>query len=384
MECDESVVQYAAEAESVAHALETCEGAKTLSENEDVQQSTALLNSLLDHIASNKVAYFKSQQVGEPDLNFDQKRQIAEDILKRNPGQFLARFGKYLLSYHLDYFKDLDLKQDDYEVSFHLKELRRYHCKAKNEVDVKNRRYEALKKLVKEGSYFSEKEMKQRNPLLYHQLVGQYLTSKEIEDQKHADMAEIDSWVNLLLAQIERDQMECLRQKQKYDEEGAVEEMDTSDEDDDDDDDDEDEDDETNENGMESESCNASDGDEENSKQNEGTSLESQNLKSRKRLSGKEKALLKEEFVSNMYRSFLEGNDEDFDYSQVDLNPDYECLAVRTQDEEEKYFDSETPELVADDHVSVGEDDDELETYMKNLKPETTPSDLAGSMNLIL
>jgi hypothetical protein len=44
---------------------------------------------------------------------------------------------------------------------------------------------------VKEGIYFSEKEMKQRNPLLYEQLVGQYLTKKEAEDRKNADMADI-------------------------------------------------------------------------------------------------------------------------------------------------------------------------------------------------
>jgi hypothetical protein len=44
---------------------------------------------------------------------------------------------------------------------------------------------------VKEGIYFSEKEMKQRNPLLYQQLVGQYLTEKEVEDRRTADMKDI-------------------------------------------------------------------------------------------------------------------------------------------------------------------------------------------------
>jgi hypothetical protein len=44
---------------------------------------------------------------------------------------------------------------------------------------------------VKEGIYFSEKEMKQRNPLLYQQLVGQYLTKKEVEDRKNADRTDI-------------------------------------------------------------------------------------------------------------------------------------------------------------------------------------------------
>lgn len=44
---------------------------------------------------------------------------------------------------------------------------------------------------MKEGIYFSEKEMKQRNPLLYEQLVGQYLTEEEIEDRKNADRKDI-------------------------------------------------------------------------------------------------------------------------------------------------------------------------------------------------
>jgi hypothetical protein len=40
---------------------------------------------------------------------------------------------------------------------------------------------------VKEGIYFSEKEMRQRNPLLYQQLIGQYLTRNEREKRNAAD-----------------------------------------------------------------------------------------------------------------------------------------------------------------------------------------------------
>lgn len=65
------------------------------------------------------------------------------------------------------------------------------------------------------------------------------------------------------------------------------------------------------------------------------------------------------------------------------MNPEYECLALRSQDEEEKYFDSETPELVAIEQAS-DEEDDELDVYMKNLKPDPTPSDLAGNFSIML
>lgn len=44
---------------------------------------------------------------------------------------------------------------------------------------------------MKEGIYFSEKEMKLRNPLLYQQLIGQYLTKKEVEDRNNADRTDI-------------------------------------------------------------------------------------------------------------------------------------------------------------------------------------------------
>ena len=44
---------------------------------------------------------------------------------------------------------------------------------------MKNRRYGAMQALIKGSSYFSETEMKKRNPLLYEQLVGQHLSEEE-------------------------------------------------------------------------------------------------------------------------------------------------------------------------------------------------------------
>ncbi|NXI26584.1 CCD97 protein, partial [Sterrhoptilus dennistouni] len=53
--------------------------------------------------------------------------------------------------------------------------------------------------------------------------------------------------------------------------------------------------------------------------------------------------LLREEFTSQMYLRFLEGHDGDFDYSQVDENPDLDNLDIVARDLEEKYFDEEEP-----------------------------------------
>jgi hypothetical protein len=69
--------------------------------------------------------------------------------------------------------------------------------------------------------------------------------------------------------------------------------------------------------------------------------------------------------------------------SNVDFNPEYESWAQKSRDEEDKYFDSETPEIVASDHASDVEED-ELDVYMKSLKPDATPSELAGNLSTVL
>lgn len=50
------------------------------------------------------------------------------------------------------------------------------------------------------------------------------------------------------------------------------------------------------------------------------------------------------EFLNIMKQRFLEGEDKDFDYSEVDTNEEYDNLKILSQDEEDKYFDDEEPE----------------------------------------
>ena len=72
-----------------------------------------------------------------------------------------------------------------------------------------------------------------------------------------------------------------------------------------------------------------------------------------------EKRLLHEEFVSIMEERFIEGNDEEFDYSEVDFNQEYDSLVIRQRDEEEAYFDDELPETCSDneDNYKMADDD---------------------------
>ena len=54
-----------------------------------------------------------------------------------------------------------------------------------------------------------------------------------------------------------------------------------------------------------------------------------------------EKLMLHEEFLSVMQDKFIRGEEEEFDYSAVDTNNEYDDLTIRGRDEEEQYFDSE-------------------------------------------
>lgn len=128
-------------------------------------------------IIANSDVIVKSQQRDEPDLTVEQKVDILNDISRKNPGSFLGRFGHLLSSEHLSYFEKV--QKDNYEVEYRLKELRKLLDDKKRHVQIQNRRYEALKRLKKDTDYFEENEMRMRDPLLYEQYIGQYLTDEE-------------------------------------------------------------------------------------------------------------------------------------------------------------------------------------------------------------
>ena len=147
--------------------------------------------------AANSDGHFKHQQRGEPDLTLEDKLVIVTDLLDNKPSVFLTRFGKYLSEADLSHF---DALKGDYAIDFHLGEIRQRLNESREQTKVKNRRYEAMKQLVDGGEYFSEEEMKQRDPLLYEQMVGQYLNDDEI----HAQIDKSDlSFSNILLKHIQ-------------------------------------------------------------------------------------------------------------------------------------------------------------------------------------
>jgi len=260
-----------------------------------------MVDKLLDKIANSEMAHFKSQQRGEPDLTFAEKRHVAKSILEKGPQHFLARFHKQLDVSDTGYFEQFC---GTYEIDFYLKEIHKSNSKAAK-IRVKNRRYEALKRLVNDGKYFSMTEMKERNPLMFEQLVGQYMSEQEKEELTEIDKTDL-RFTTILMEHIDRDYENNRRHQQQELEDAMFEES----EDDDDD-------------------------SYEDSAQ--------RGIRKANEISEKEKVILKDEFLSTMYQSFLDGHDAEFNYTSVDDNVDYDSVVTNQQDAEDSYFDAEEP-----------------------------------------
>lgn len=339
----------------------------------EVEKESEPIDDIIDYLAHNNEVTFKSQQIGEVDLNIQEKKQIALDLYRKGKSLFLTKFGSYLTHNHLLYFEKS--ATEEYEVKIIVTQLQKILHDKDKKVLTKNRRFEALNKMLKENAYFSESEMMKRNPLLYEQLVGQYLSEKEKLDRDNIDTANI-TLLNVLLEGMDRRRIKETLEKQMDDEYSNSEtEEDNSSSDSESSDD-------------QFERAQASNWGEYDRKPNIPTKRVKQKIQGKKAeipaattfITASERALLREEFVQEMYRSFLAGEDE-IDYEPIDNNTDLDCLDVRAMDEEEKYFDSETPQESempspaasvtnepaekADENIADSED--ELDVYMKHL-----------------
>lgn len=241
----------------------------------------------------------KAQQRGEPDLTEEEKIVTLSALLRDKPATFLMRFGSILDNADLDYFSD----SSGYEVEFRVKELRRQLVPANSHTRTRNRRYKCLEELMG-TDYFSEEEMRQRNPLLFRHYIGQYLSEEEAAemDSTTTDMS-LSSHIMRKMRQDERREKERLQVEREREQE---EEEDTSSEEE-----------EEEEGGMDEGRIEVTEG---------------------------EKILLKREFLRAMQLSFLRGEDKEFDYSSVDSNERYDNVEMQQQDGEDAYFDDEEPQ----------------------------------------
>lgn len=342
---------------------------------------------IINYISSCKGdIHFKSQQRDEDDINIETKHEIASKIYQQSKSNFLQRFGKHLKPEHIEHFRQyISDASEGYEIAYYLKELTRYHDMELRKKDVRNRRFQAMQQMKINSSYFSEIEMMQRNPLLYEHLIGQYMTEEERKARDKIEPNEQYMFANILLEGYQREQTQKLKHSQEDFENEVIEETESDEEE-----------------------YNISDNietDYEDTKQQQKRWGEWDNLEDRrqdevgnsiktvKRDDGwfkvglKERNLLKEEFQSHMFENFLDGLDTDFDYSQIDFNPTYDNIDVSTQDKEEKYFDSESPEEIlpeSEEKMEVikndEESEDELDVFMQHLKSNATVVELSHSM----
>ncbi|XP_038641916.1 coiled-coil domain-containing protein 97 isoform X2 [Scyliorhinus canicula] len=283
---------------------ETAKAMKGLPGQQQEEAMEASLNSMFHAIASSK-AQIKSQQMDEPDLVYDQKLDIIKDLFWCKPVVFLERFHKIIKEEHLICFNHL---AGNYEVTFYCKEIRKSSMKKTARTNVRNKRFAALQQLIKDGEYFSDEQMRTRDPLLYEQYIRQHMTEEEVVAESCKNLGNAMCLSDLLMNTLQEKIVQERLQWQQEREDACLEEEEEDEEED----------------------------DNPESKAEDWVP------------SDDERSMLREEFVSRMYQRFLDGEDREFDYSAVDDNPDFDNLDIVSRDEEDRYFDEEEPVEVED------------------------------------
>uniref|UniRef100_K7F555 Coiled-coil domain containing 97 n=1 Tax=Pelodiscus sinensis TaxID=13735 RepID=K7F555_PELSI len=230
---------------------------------------------------------------------------ILRALYRDKPVVFLERFRRALRVEHLGCFAHLAAR---YEVRFYCDEVRRAGRAKAGRTRVRNKRYAALQQLIKGGEYFSDEQMRAREPLLYEQYIGQYLSEEELLALGSQAQAGPCSLSGVLMDSYQEQVLQLRLHIQQEQEHACMEEEEEEDDDE----------------GQ----C------------GEGSSSASDSWVP----DTEEKAFLREEFTSRMHQRFLDGKDRDFDYSEVDENPEFDNLDIVTRDEEERYFDGEESE----------------------------------------
>ena len=216
------------------------------------------------------------------------------------------RFGSVLNRNDLSYFAG----STDYEVVFRVKELEKELAPRNKQRKTRNRRFECMKEMMEKTNYFSEEEMRQRNPLLFDYYIGQYMSEEEMAmlDSGDSDMR-LSSHI---MRKMQLDEMREKLQRQTEREQEQMEEEDTS--------------------------------TEEEEEEEEGEMME----EVKAQISESEKRNLRQEFLQTMQLSFLRGEDKMFDYSKVDSDERYDSISILQQDHEDAYFDAEKPQWCQD------------------------------------
>ncbi|XP_026752295.2 coiled-coil domain-containing protein 97 [Galleria mellonella] len=333
-----------------------------LTDNSDMESNFDPIHDIIDYLVRCAKISFKNARIDETEVRTTDKVRMAYDLYQRSPTDFLIQFGKYLAPYHIGYFETLNPVSEKERFQECVTQLKHYHSEESRHKRIRNRRYKALQKLQDESDYFSEKQMMYRNPLLYEQLIGQYLTDEEIQERDGVDNENL-TFLNMILETVDRNQMRETKNEQMLTEiihDGS--------------------------------NLGKSDKKDNNIKQKgqkKWGDFDTPDTKpsfvpeTRKQamISSPERNLLREEFFQEMYSSFIEGSDTDIDYSTIDNDEQYDDLQQLSQDAEDRYFDSELNDVEnLEEHMKLVEQygkksnktnecalDDSLDIFMKHI-----------------
>ncbi|XP_055639840.1 coiled-coil domain-containing protein 97 [Toxorhynchites rutilus septentrionalis] len=356
----------------------------TVSQTEISLPVPVLESDLIAHVSSDERVFYKSQQVNDPELTILEKRDILKRVLDTSYTTFLSRFGLFIKEDHLRFFEQEQQvsgysPDERYEVDYYLEKIRK-SLHGGRERDIRNRRYAALKQMIHEGNYFSEVEMMQREPLIYEQLVGQYLTENE-KKARDATGTKNDSLVTILYNGIDKENADLLRKEQETEEKQMDEEVD--------DDGDEDSHETRDSPGFSLAQWGNFDLEEEERQKSRQLEQDAHQRKKKystpvNMLTAGERTLLRDEFLGTMYSKFISGEDKDFDYSKIDESTEYDNLDIVEQDEQEKYFDTEDVEESNEITESMQHDnseEDDLDVYMRHINQHLDNQKKMGQMN---
>lgn len=278
---------------------------------------------IIDYLVRCAKISFKNAHVAEAEVKTTEKIQLASELYKESPTNFLIQFGKYMAPHHVDYFFNLPIANDAEGEQFKklVKELQSYHSVDSCRKRVRNRRYKALQKMQEESDYFSDKEMMFRNPLLYEQLVGQYLSDEEIKERDGLDSENL-TLLSMILGTVDRNQMNEKKHNQCQEDDAANIDSDSE---------------------LPNQKPPSRWG-EFDTPEAETTARKPEPRK-QIYISAPEKRLLRQEFAQEMYSSFIEGRDLEVDYHSIDNDEQYDDLDQLSRDAEDKYFDSEPTDV---------------------------------------
>ncbi|EGT52873.1 hypothetical protein CAEBREN_30854 [Caenorhabditis brenneri] len=134
------------------------------------------MEGIFTRIVSDEDAFFQHQQKGEEDLTTEKKLEILKNLVSEKLSIFVTRYQKYLMPEDCEIFAE----NEDFVVQSIMQQVRKR--KDITEKEKRNLRFNTMQRLIKEGVYFSDCKMREREPYLFDAMIGKFLNDDERMD----------------------------------------------------------------------------------------------------------------------------------------------------------------------------------------------------------